>query len=699
LEATSGQSETERAALKQLIADISALIDPLSGKAVKLAAIESLHAQPDIRALPFFDAASRVSQGVIIIEILKGLGDYPENERMGDFVSRQQRKGRSDDVKIAAIAAGEQVQVPNEFEMLWEITRERKTSNVVRDAASKALSARHAETLAERGGLEALSPSTERGTIIIAAASSAVVGSVLLNGIGQLAPTEAAPAVGSIGGAIIGAAAGGFYAATERASREDAWQFATGVGWGLALGSATNEFFDLDGIEAEGVPVRVLGVSAGAASAYLALDKPYTIEDTLEINAMGWLGSATGRAYYDLFNPEPEEGEWSAEDNDDPYAIGEEDVWEKRQRHEAGAGIVGALAGLAVGALTSESADFDRDDAAFIATSGIVSTWAAESVPSALGRESGDIHLAALTTALGASAALSQFHNVPLRQSVGTLYGWGSGQILTQGITGFLVNEDMSNLERNQAYAQNNVVGGLVGGVAGAVVSRNGSFDDDGGDTAFIATSTGLSAFNALAIGSLLEENTDFENAGDLVAIGVGGSLIASGLASQYVDYTQAQPLFTASAAGWGAFYAALLPGAINWDPTESQMISTLLVSTDLAAASSIYLMQKSNPIDPVKTLIPQVGGVAGATLATFGTLMFTEEGQPIAIAAMLGSIGGFVGGAAIENKYGDRVRGNSGERKGLLQRLKLPKFEFAISPTVIEGDQGVWVHIGKQRF
>ena len=393
LEATSGQSDTERAALKKLIADISALIDPLSDKAVKLAAIKSLHGQPDIRALPFFDAASRVSQGVIIIEILKGLGDYPENERMGDFVSRQQRKGRSDDVKIAAIAAGEQVQVPNEFEVLWEITRERKTSNVVRDAASKALSARHAETLAERGGLEALSPSTERGTIIIAAASSAVVGSVLLNGIGQLAPTEAAPAVGSIGGAIIGAAAGGFYAATERASREDAWQFATGVGWGLALGSATNEFFDLDGVEAEGVPVRVLGVSAGAASAYLALDKPYTIEDTLEINAMGWLGSATGRAYYDLFNPEPEEGEWSAEDNDDPYAIGEEDVWEKRQRHEAGAGIVGALAGLAVGALTSESADFDRDDAAFIATNGIVATWAAEYVPTVLGREGGSIHL------------------------------------------------------------------------------------------------------------------------------------------------------------------------------------------------------------------------------------------------------------------------------------------------------------------
>ena len=128
-------------------------------------------------------------------------------------------------------------------------------------------------------------------------------------------------------------------------------------------------------------------------------------------------------------------------------------------------------------------------------------------------------------------------------------------------------------------------------------------------------------------------------------------------------------------------------------------MISTILVSTDLAAAGSIYLMQKSNPIDPVKTLIPQVGGVAGATLATFGTLMFTEEGQPISIAAMLGSVGGFVGGAALENKYGDRIRRNSGERKGLLQRLKLPKFEFAISPTVIEGDQGVWVHIGKQRF
>ena len=120
------------------------------------------------------------------------------------------------------------------------------------------------------------------------------------------------------------------------------------------------------------------------------------------------------------------------------------------------------------------------------------------------------------------------------------------------------------------------------------------------------------------------------------------------------------QPLdagLLASTMAWGALYGSVGQLAVdaNLSDANSVMVTTLVADAGLGAG--MFIISDKTSITPRNTLLPQLFGVTGATLGALGSMLATEDSQPIAIGTLSGSTLGLVAGSILAPKLQSKSR------------------------------------------
>ena len=87
--------------------------------------------------------------------------------------------------------------------------------------------------------------------------------------------------------------------------------------------------------------------------------------------------------------------------------------------------------------------------------------------------------------------------------------------------------------------------------------------------------------------------------------------------------------------------------------------------------------------------MLPQIGGVGGATLGSLGALLVSEEGADAAKGALIGSTLGFVVGGIVETSRPERMeqRRHASLRPSFLPDLP-GDWTASVTPATLEGGQ-----------
>jgi hypothetical protein len=252
-------------------------------------------------------------------------------------------------------------------------------------------------------------------------------------------------------------------------------------------------------------------------------------------------------------------------------------------------------------------------------------------------------------TAIHASAigglAYGHRHGVEGRHAGIGAYGLVMGNILGQGIA-MLSNPEQDNEER---VVQ---AGTLIGGVLATPLAIRAADHTEwsAGDVSMIGVGLGLAAWESAALAYVADEKWDvyadsIQVAGTIETAIAGAGLGLAVLAHR-IDPDPANMLFLGTSAAWGAYYGGLIPVALDTDGTTPDYVLTILTASDLALAAGAYAVSEKGFLDASDTLLPQLGGVAGATIGSLAVSLGTEEGSAIAGGALAGSTLGMVGGA-----------------------------------------------------
>jgi hypothetical protein len=105
-------------------------------------------------------------------------------------------------------------------------------------------------------------------------------------------------------------------------------------------------------------------------------------------------------------------------------------------------------------------------------------------------------------------------------------------------------------------------------------------------------------------------------------------------------------------------------------------------VTADVFLAGGGVLISPLVDLEPARTLGPQLGGVAGATVGALGAGLATDDGQAVAASALVGSTVGLGVGAVVS----EAIRGKRAPRTAALPRLRLPgEWAPTATPIVLE--------------
>ena len=115
------------------------------------------------------------------------------------------------------------------------------------------------------------------------------------------------------------------------------------------------------------------------------------------------------------------------------------------------------------------------------------------------------------------------------------------------------------------------------------------------------------------------------------------------------------------------------------------------LAASDLFLATSCVAMKRG--YQSKDSFFPQITAVAGGTLASLGTFLFTDESQPFGIAALSGATLGFIAGSRLQQKgYSFSIAQN--------KKWKTPPVKISMSPHIQHnGDMGFYVGIYNSGF
>lgn len=534
------------------------------------------------------------------------------------------------------------------------------------------------------------------------AVSAGVTGSVLLGSVGVWGRNETSEAIGYTGGALLGATSGWLISQQQHPTLAQATLMASSNGWGLAVGQMLSEGWALQPEYA--ALSRTLGVVAGTGYGHWARDRDMSLSDVLEADFAGYFGAQIAVGLTDISVDQslyqyPEWDDYYSDgrvDWEDPavqaadeaYRQATDEYYKNQQalyNRKMLTATVGATVGLGASHLLMETWKPKPESVLFAGVwSGQIGIATDELLP-AIGTEypQGWVRLASHTAMAG---ALYYDHRNPVsyEQSIFSAYGAGAGYLLGYGV---------NNLAQGQySYGvRNAAVLSTLGTLGGTSIGNRMNFSND--DWVTTGVGLGLSFWHMGSLDMIAREWLNYQQSDGLFQTGMGVAALGLLATGKQFDVSSSDAIFLGSTAGWGAYYGALTPIMLGVDEqmTDTEQWLTTLIASDLFLASGAYGLL-TDRFTSESTAMPQVLGVAGATLGSLGAFLFTDSSQVVSGAALLGATAGIASGVLLEQQN----KGVSIHFEGHKRYTKrLSGLRLQPSPYVDEdGNMGVYLGI-----
>ncbi len=642
-------------ALQALLESSAALLDDREASADRKAAAKALAEAGDEQAIPFLRAAAMSRDPGLQLSALRAMQSFSPREA-ASLSAAVATGGFGPGLTEEAISLLKAQQHPEAALRLWAMAGKEAGGNRLRAEALAALRESYPEFLAEKGD-----PQGVRGVFgsIAATAANGVAGGFALHSVGAWGKTEAGEVIGGIGGSVIGVGTGALYAIQAPVSDGQGLYYASGIATGLTAGTlagfaVSGEQYGEDRRNLEAA-LRLAGLGAGGWYTFHNLDRNPSVSDVLEMDGATYLGAQLAVGIADLVrdhkypedlwmdDAEHSDAEWDAFYQEEFEAA----HWDSGV--DSAVALAGMVAGLGVGHRLVGDWNPTTADLGVAGVLGVEGALVGALLPQVLYGEDGwDRMEGTARTAIHAAAlgglAYGHHHGVEARHAGIGAFGLGVGNILGMGIA--MLSDPENDNEARVVYA-----GTLLGGVVGTPLAIRAADHTSwsGGDVSMIGVGMGLAAWESAALAYVAEEKwnlyADSIQVPGTIETAIAGSGLGLAMLAHKIDPDPANMLFLGTSTAWGAYYGALLPIALDTDGTTPDYVLTILTASDIALAAGAFAVSKRGFLDAGDTLLPQLGGVAGATLGSLAVTLGTEDGPAIATGALAGSTLGMVGG------------------------------------------------------
>ncbi len=524
---------------------------------------------------------------------------------------------------------------------LVTLSRDERLPRSLRTASGDAASRAYPVIVAASG--PAVGSSDELGVALFTVGNG-VAGGVMLGSVGVWGQSDAATAIGSVGGSLIGVGTGLTYGLTNPVSEGQGARYVTNVGWGLVGAQLTNAWLVDSGRENTRALVRVLGVGGGAALGWNRMNHSPTLADAAEMNVAGLVGMGLGVSAYNL-------AIYPAERDCRLNGGCSRSQVESWDNNRYGATLGGAA--LGIGAQTVLHSQFDPQGESYVLAAlvsgeaAIASTLlisAAQDRNSDVGNvQPGNLGLFAASAGFGATLVATEFFPITRKQLELAVWGTAVGNGLGGGLP-LLINADQPNVMTGTA------VGGSLGLVAG--LASHKVLDMSGGDLAMHMVAVPIATAEGLLLGQYAAaKNPDFDSSQGVGLMLTAGGLtgLASTAISPFVDPKAENMAFYGSSALWGAWFGTLVPIAVVPVGDPDGLLLTSAIGIDAGVAAGVGLVALG--VTPRQTVRPQLAGIGGATMGAMVVALASDNGQAVATGAVAGSLVGLGAGALWESR------------------------------------------------
>jgi len=651
-ESSAETADSREAVTRALLAAAGSLGDPRTPDDQRRDLAVRLGESGDPDALAALAAGLRSEAVSARLAAVEGLAQSPLPEST-DLLSQMATDGwgasagsarRDPEVREAAMRALGAQGRPAAGQALLAALDSPSVTGVVQRAGREALEAHYPELLEGRATPVGR---TDGGTKAIVIVGGAAAGGVVLSSVGVWGQSDAAIGIGALGGAGVGGGLGGLWSTTRPLTRGQGLRFSSDAVWGITAGTLLGTVATNGGStraqQSGAAALRAVGATFGVVSgSRQALNRDVDARDVREQSLAGALGAGVGLSL----------ARWSGRQEvtiRDEFS-GSYTYWESAQpRAQAAGALAGAALGLGGAALVREPWQATGPDlglAGLMAVQGAwITNWANEigDQPYTDGVRLFGFSAGGLA-GLGLGAAVD-----PTGREVATA-AWGAGVGNSLG-AGLPLLAGGTGDQALGAMLPTGVAGSIAGGLTANLL------DMQSGDVALVGFAVPLAAIEGATIGAWSSNRGGLTN--DQVA---GLSLTLAGATGAVTTAIApfAAPAapdvgFVASATAWGAYHGAVVPLALDLpgDSTDLILISTL--TADAFLVGGVALVSPLVDLDPRRTLVPQLGGLGGATLGSMTALLFSTDGTMAARGALVGSTLGFVTGGIIEAKRGPR--------------------------------------------
>lgn len=682
------QALASQGADAQLLLDAAAsALDPQRKTAERMEALKVLAASGNPAVVPVLRAASFSRSAALRQEAMRlaFLISEEEGVALASFVVRSPQLNSS--ARRQGILALEESGMDGAGRALVQLSREDGLTRSLRTEAGDAASRAYPAIVASSG--PAVGSSSPVGVALFTAGNG-VAGGVMLGSVGVWGQSDAATAIGAIGGSMIGVGTGLTYGLTNPISEGQGARYASNVGWGLVGAQLTNGWLvNWSGDQNMRALVRVAGVGGGAGLGWARMKHNPSLDDAIEMNVAGLVGMGLGVSAYNMaIYAGQQECFGGSECTNGQYRSWDENRY----------GAVLGGAALGIGAQTVMRSQFDPQPESYALAalvsgeaaiaSSLLFTSAAERQNRRINQDIGALSLLAASAGFGGTLIATEFYPVSGEQLA--LAGWGTA--LGNGLGGgvpLMLDAGPANTLAGTA------VGGSLG-LAGGLASHR-FLDMSSGDLAMHMVAVPIATAEGLLLGQYAAAKIpgfDEEQGLGLMLTAGGATGLASTALSPFVDPQAENMAFYGSSALWGAWFGTLVPIAVvpNGDPEG--LLLTSAVGIDAGVAAGIGLVALG--VEPRQTVRPQLAGVGGATMGAMLVALATEDGQSVAAGAVVGSVVGLGAGALWEQS-----RAQKSSLVLAKPRLDLPgQWSVMAMPSAMEdGSLGGYVSLSAAGF
>jgi hypothetical protein len=191
------------------------------------------------------------------------------------------------------------------------------------------------------------------------------------------------------------------------------------------------------------------------------------------------------------------------------------------------------------------------------------------------------------------------------------------------------------------SLARGTIAGSAAALGAAAILAPKLQFDK--GDATLVTLGTGLGLWHGIAFGESSVKLNDAQATG-LALLGLSAGGLGTMALSQRLDLTSTEAVVLGGGAFWGNWFT-LWGSELARSPGGSLDLRPAVVAGDIGVAASALLLQR---VHARRIGIANLGGLAGAGLASLGAALASKDNNTVITANLLGSALGLVGGGAL---------------------------------------------------